>query len=570
MVGHPAGPLQLDIQFIGPAGKLEILPEALPQSPDLLDGFLQAGLVAGHAALVQHDLAQLDVDAARAGVALDHHHAVDLAPDLVLGLLEGRVAGLDLARLADRDLTAEIVADGVGGDEVPVGQALHQGGGPEAVGPVVGEVAFTRGKEPGNGRHQVVVDPEPAHGVVRCRIDLHRLLVGADTHDVLVHVEEVAVALLDDVPAEAVDGIGEVEVDPVPGRGDSPSVVTGLLGRPAGNVPRGQVAETGVLALKVVVTLRFRNIGRLQLAAPNPRRGFAVLRNPDPAVVAERLGHEGQLRLVLPFLRDAGRVDLRVTGIGEAGPAPVGPPGRGDVASGGVGGKEEDGGVAPGRQDHGIRRPAVDLAGDKVAGDDPLGHAVNEDDIQHLVPVVHLHLAEADLPAQALVGPDQQLLAGLAAGVEGPADLRPAKGTVGQHPAVLAGKGDALGDALVDDVAGDFRQAVDIRFPAAEVAPLDRVVEEAEDAVAVVLVVLGRVDTALGRDGVRPPGGILVTEALHVVAHLAKRGGGAGTGQAAANDNDAVFALVGRVDQLVVEFRLGPLLFNGTVGDVCV
>src|SRR5690606_41788945 len=57
----------------------------------------------------------------------------------------------------------------------------------------------------------------------------------------------------------------------------------------------------------------------------------------------------------------------------------------------------------------------------------------------------------------------------------------------------------------LDDVRGDLGEAVDVRLAGAEVAALDRVVEEAEDAVAVVLVVLGRVDAALGRDGVRPP-----------------------------------------------------------------
>ena len=108
-----------------------------------------------------------------------------------------------------------------------------------------------------------------------------------------------------------------------------------------------------------------------------------------------------------------------------------------------------------------------------------------------------------DLALERLVGAEQQLLAGLAAGVERARDLRAAEGAVGEQAAVLAGERHALGDALVDDVDADLGEAVDVGLAGAEVAALDRVVEEAVDAVAVVLVVLGGVDAALRGDGVR-------------------------------------------------------------------
>jgi hypothetical protein len=112
------------------------------------------------------------------------------------------------------------------------------------------------------------------------------------------------------------------------------------------------------------------------------------------------------------------------------------------------------------------------------------------------VPVVHRHRARLDLPLQRLVGAQQQLLAGLAAGVEGPRDLRAAERARVEQAAVLAGERDALRDALVDDLAADLREPVDVGLPRAEVPALDRVVEQPEDAVAVVAVVLRRVDAA--------------------------------------------------------------------------
>ena len=114
-------------------------------------------------------------------------------------------------------------------------------------------------------------------------------------------------------------------------------------------------------------------------------------------------------------------------------------------------------------------------------------------------------LPARDLAHQRLVGAEQQLLAGLAARVERARHLRAAEGAVVEQAAVLARERHALRDALVDDVDRDLREPVDVRLARAEVAALDRVVEEPEDAVAVVAVVLGRVDAALGGDRVRAP-----------------------------------------------------------------
>ena len=61
--------------------------------------------------------------------------------------------------------------------------------------------------------------------------------------------------------------------------------------------------------------------------------------------------------------------------------------------------------------------------------------------------------AGVDLPAERLVGAEQELLAGLAAGVEGARHLGAAERAVVEQAAVLAGEGHALGHALVDDVA---------------------------------------------------------------------------------------------------------------------
>ena len=201
--------------------------------------------------------------------------------------------------------------------------------------------------------------------------------------------------------------------------------------------------------------------------------------------------------------------------------------------------------------------------GVQVAGDDAAGAAVLHDEVEHLGAVVDGDGAGADLLGQRLVGAEQQLLAGLAPGVERARHLGAAERAVVEQAAVLAGERHALGDALVDDVDRHLREPVHVRLTGAEVAALHRVVEEPVDRVAVALVVLGRVDAALGGDRVGPARRVVERERVDVVAELAERGGRRASGEAGADDDDLEAAAVVRRDQLHVELVLIPPLLDG-------
>ena len=360
----------------------------------------------------------------------------------------------------------------------------------------------------------------------------------------------------------------EVQVDPAPEvtdqRADAAALVADVLGLPGGDVAGDQVAERGVDPLQVVVAVLLGDVARVLLAV------LAPLRHPDTAVVAQRLRHQRQLGLVLAGDRDAGRVDLRVAGVAEVGALAVRAPRRGDVAAHRVGGEEVDVAVAAAGEDHDVREVGLDLAGDHVAGDDAAGLAVDDDHLEHLVPGERLDGAGRDLALERLVGADQQLLAGLAAGVERAGHLHAAEGAVVEQAAVLTGERDALGDALVDDVAADLRQAVDVRLARAVVAALDGVVEEPVDRVAVALVVLRGVDAALRGDRVRAARRVLVAERLHDVAGLAERGRRGGAGQAGADDDHREVAAVGGRGEPGVELAVLPALGDRPGGGLLV
>ena len=139
----------------------------------------------------------------------------------------------------------------------------------------------------------------------------------------------------------------------------------------------------------------------------------------------------------------------------------------------------------------------------------PRARAIDHDQIEHLRAREHGHLPCADLPFERLVRAQQQLLAGLPARVERARNLRAAEAAVIQIARIFARERHALRHALVDDVDADLRQAVDVRFARAEIAALHGVVEQAVDAVAIVVIILGGVDAALRGDAVRAAGRIL-------------------------------------------------------------
>ena len=358
------------------------------------------------------------------------------------------------------------------------------------------KLASPSGEEPGDGGHAGCSRPRAHPSCSGWRVDPHRRRVGVLAGDALVHLEEVAVPGLDGVSAVAGDGVGEVEVDAVLERADAAA-----LRRPR-SWRCGRRRRGGPGCRRPGTSPRGSSSGRPR----GCRRRARVSSGLRGTQIRPSLRSDSDISVSFDWNssagRDAGGVDLGVARVGEQRTLAVGPPGGGGVAGHGVG--------ATGRTRCRSRRwPAPrrgrcggDLAGDRGRGRRcrrPRRPCTTRSSIS--VWVWSLTVARARPGASScLVGAEQELLAGLAAGVEGAGDLGAAEGAVVEQAAVLAGEGHALGHALVDDVDRDLGQAVDVGLAAAVVAALDGVVEQPVDAVAVVLVVLGGVDAALGGD----------------------------------------------------------------------
>ena len=85
------------------------------------------------------------------------------------------------------------------------------------------------------------------------------------------------------------------------------------------------------------------------------------------------------------------------------------------------------------------------------------------------------HAPGLHLAGKGAIGAEQKLLARLASGVKRARDLGAAEGAGREIAGIVAGKGHALGHALVDDVGAELRQPVHVRLAGAEVAALDGV-----------------------------------------------------------------------------------------------
>ncbi len=383
---------------------------------------------------------------------------------------------------------------------------------------MIGEVRFADDVQPRDRGHEIVVHPQPAHRVVRGREDAHGRAIGVLVRDALVHLEEVAVAFADRALAEALDRRAEVQVDAEPGLADAAPGVARFLRGTRSDVARREVAEARVLALEVVIALFLGDVSR----CPRVTR---LLRDPDAPVVAQRLAHQRQLRLVLAAHGDARRMDLRVARVRERRALLVRAPIRGRVAALRVRREVENVAVAARREHDGVRDVRAHFTGDEIARDDAARDTRDDDELEHLVARVHAHATLADHAFQRRIRAEQELLTRLTARVEGARHLGSAEAPVREEAAVLARERHALRDALVDDLHRRLCESVHVGFARTEVAALHGVVEKAIDAVAVVLIVLRGVDAALRGDRVRAPRAVLEAERVDLVAELGHRRG---------------------------------------------
>ena len=193
---------------------------------------------------------------------------------------------------------------------------------------MVREVTFTDGKQTLDCGLQLVVNPDTTHRVVDGGEDHHRVIIfhtvdfvgeftGIHVGDFLIHIKEVTVALANNVDAEALDRLREVEEYSQTRVVHTEALVATLLSSTRSNVTWHEVTESGIAALQIVVAVFLRNIRTLLGAGLQSLGILNLLGHPDTTIVTQRLRHQRQLRLLVTMNGDTSGVNLNVRRICE-------------------------------------------------------------------------------------------------------------------------------------------------------------------------------------------------------------------------------------------------------------
>ena len=129
---------------------------------------------------------------------------------------------------------------------------------------------------------------EDHHGIIVLNtVDSLGQLAGVDIGNLLVHVKEVAVTLTNLVETQALNALAEVEEHGQTGVVHAEALVATLLGSTRCHVTRHEVAECGIAALEVVVTILLGNLVTLLGSCLQCLGILQLLGHPDTAVVAQ-------------------------------------------------------------------------------------------------------------------------------------------------------------------------------------------------------------------------------------------------------------------------------------------
>src|SRR6185295_14634168 len=109
-------------------------------------------------------------------------------------------------------------------------------------------------------------------------------------------------------------------------------------------------------------------------------------------------------------------------------------------------------------------------------------------------------------------------------------------------------------------------EPMDVRFTGAEITAFDRVVEETEDGIAIVLIVLRGVDSPLRRDRMGAARGILEAKTGDLIPQLGERGGGGRAGEPRPDHEDVVLGPIRRRHETALRAELPPFVLDGPVG----
>ena len=250
--------------------------------------------------------------------------------------------------------------------------------------------ALARREDARNVGRLLEIDPQPAHGVMHARENLHRRVARVIAHKLLVDFENAFQLAVQNLPVD----MCQVEIDHRLAVDAEVVLVDYFENRPRRHVARNQVAVLRIPLFEKIPTFVLRN--RLRIACVARR-----LRHPHaPAFTARRLRHEPQF----VFAWDAGGMHLNELAVGVVAPLLVERRLRRSRAHHGICRFAKDRAVAAGGNNDGVGRKRSHCHRTQVHGADAVAHVVVVKHCRKKFPVLVLvHLAFGFVAADLLV-----------------------------------------------------------------------------------------------------------------------------------------------------------------------
>ena len=207
-----------------------------------------------------------------------------------------------------------------------------------------------------------------------------------------------------------------------------------------------------------------------------------------------------------------------------------------------------------------------DFTIDQISSNDPSGFTIDQNEIHHFVTVVHFYFSTTDLPVHCRIGPQQQLLSSLSFSVEGSGNQYPSKRAVVQQAAIVPGKGNPLGNTLINDIGRNLCQTINIGFSGTVIPSLDGIVKKSVGRITIPLIVFCGIDPSLGSDRMRSSWRILKTKCFDIVTQFGQSRRGRCSCQTGTHHNDIDQTLVGRTDKVDFTLMVGPFFGQTSLG----
>ena len=176
--------------------------------------------------------------------------------------------------------------------KISVCKSLHKGRGTQPVCSMIREISLPKCIQAGDSCHHLIINPDPSHGVMNCRIDHHRVLIRILINDLFIHLEKIAVPFFDYIFPQTFNRFFKIKKYGQASISYAIAGITAFLGRTGSYISRNEIPIGWVPSFKIIISVFFFDIFGLYQPFPVFLSIFFILWNPYPSIIPQAFAHQ--------------------------------------------------------------------------------------------------------------------------------------------------------------------------------------------------------------------------------------------------------------------------------------